>query len=206
MAEPVTDARRITATADQKRGFALLFGAWLARSVATLAVVFLVAGLTTAEADDAGKLEAVYSMYAAYRAEFFPGVTDIYPRAAMALVEAGKAVFIDTRQPDEMAVSMLPGAVTREQFLAAPARYAGKTAVAYCTISYRSGLFARDMAAKGVRIYNLAGGLLAWALEGGKLYDAAGETRRIHVYGPKWDYPPQGYESVRFSWFQRIFD
>jgi len=162
--------------------------------------------MTRAQTDDARKLATVYAMYAVYRAEFFPDVPDIRPRAAMEIQAAGKAVFIDTRQPAEMAVSTLPGAITQEQFLAEPARYAGKTAIAYCTISYRSGLFARDMAAREAKIYNLAGGLLAWVLEGGKVYDAAGETRRLHVYGPKWDYPPQGYEAVRFSWFQRLFD
>ena len=46
------------------------------------------------------------------------------------------------------------------------------------------------------RIYNLRGGLLAWVLDGKKVYDTKGETRKIHVYGKRWNYPPSGYESI----------
>jgi sodium/bile acid cotransporter 7 len=43
---------------------------------------------------------------------------------------------------------------------------------------------------------NLRGGLLAWVHAGGKVYDANGETRRIHVYGRKWNLAPNGYDAV----------
>jgi len=43
---------------------------------------------------------------------------------------------------------------------------------------------------------NLRGGLLAWVHDGGKVYDRNGETRRIHVYGRKWDLGPKDYEAV----------
>jgi sodium/bile acid cotransporter 7 len=91
---------------------------------------------------------------------------------------------------------MLPEAITEDAFLRNPRKYSDKTVVAYCTISYRSGKFAEAAAKKGIRIYNLEGGLLAWVLEGGKVYDSHGETRRIHVYGKRWNYPARGYESV----------
>jgi len=42
-------------------------------------------------------------------------------------------------------------------------------------------------------------------LEGGKVYNALGETKRINVYGKEWDYPPEGYESVRLGFFERHF-
>ena len=104
-----------------------------------------------------------------------------------------------------MEVSMLPHAITQEEFLKDPGKYKDKTVVAYCTISYRSGKFAEEMAKKGIPILNLKGGLLAWVLEGGKVYDSHGETKRIHVYGKEWDYPPAGYESVKFGLFDRLF-
>jgi sodium/bile acid cotransporter 7 len=104
-----------------------------------------------------------------------------------------------------MEVSMLPKAVTKEDFLRDPDKYKDKTVVVYCTISYRSGEFAEEMAEMRVTVVNLIGGLLAWVLEGGKVYDAHGETKRIHVYGEDWDYPPEGYESVKFGFFEKHF-
>jgi sodium/bile acid cotransporter 7 len=176
-------------------------------SLLTITTVLLVAFLAPAlPADDGGDLKIVYGMYAGYKAEAFPQVADITPQAAMSLLDAGEVVFVDTRQPAESAVSMLPGAITREQFLARPAAYADKTPVFYCTIGYRSGVFARDTALKGITVYNLAGGILAWTLEGGRIFDADGETRRLHVYGKKWDYAPRGYETVTFGWLQQLLN
>jgi sodium/bile acid cotransporter 7 len=147
---------------------------------------------------DSQKREKVYAMYAGYR-ENFPDVADISPAGAMALHQEGKVVFVDTRTPEERAVSTLPEAVSAETFRENPNRFSDRVVVAYCTISYRSGLFAREMAQRDPPIRNLRGGMLAWALEGGKLYRDGEETRRMHVYGKKWDYPPEGYESVRFT-------
>ena len=154
---------------------------------------------------DGAKMEAVYRMYAGYKKEF-PKVRDISAHQAMALQAQGRVVFVDTRKPDEMAVSTLPDAVSQQDFLNHHDRYAGKMAVVYCTISYRSGIFARDIAAEGIEVINLQGGILAWTLEGGKVYDARGQpTRRVHVYGDKWNYAPDSYESVTFSLWEQMF-
>ena len=153
---------------------------------------------------DERKKKIVYEMYETYRKDF-PGVGEISPTEAMKKMEQGSILFVDTRKPAEMAVSMLPGAVSREAFLKDPSRQQGRQVVAYCTISYRSGKFAMEMADRGIKITNLRGGLLAWVLEGGKVYDAEGETKRINVYGKEWDYPPNGYESVRLGFFERHF-
>lgn len=174
---------------------------FLASAMLTLAV-----WSTGLWADNGNKLKTVYDLYAGYKAKAFPMVTDITPKAAMALLNVGRVVFVDTREPAEMQVSMLPGAITRDDFLAQPTAYAGSTPIVYCTISYRSGLFARDMALKGITVLNLAGGLLAWVLEGGTVYDAAGETRRIHVYGDKWNYAPEDYTAVTFGFLYRLIN
>jgi len=68
--------------------------------------------------------------------------------------------------------------------------------IGYCTISYRSGKLAESLAPRGITMLNLEGGLLAWVHAGGKLFDRAGETRRIHVYGRKWNLAPQDYEAI----------
>ena len=155
------------------------------------------------ELTDREKRDRVYAMYAQYK-QSFPEVQDIMPSEAKDLMQNGRIQFVDTRRPEERAVSMLPGAISQAEFLKAPQRYAGATVIVYCTISYRSGLFAEDLSAKGITVYNLAGGLLAWVLEGGTVENANGETRQIHVYGDKWNYPPKGYTSHTFNFIQQL--
>lgn len=154
---------------------------------------------------DDQKKEIVYALYADYKKDF-PGVRDLSPAQARALLQKGEVVFVDTRKPAEMSVSMLPQAIPQSVFLENPDKYRRKTVVAYCTVSYRSGVFAREMAAKGFTVYNLRGGILAWTLEGGKVFDAEGrETHRVHVYGKKWNFAPAGYETVEFSLWEQMF-
>ena len=167
----------------------------------------LIAGSATGDnsLSDAQKKEVVYAMYASYKKDF-AAVTDISPQQAMALLKTDEVVFVDIRKPAEMKVSMLPHAVNQNEFLSHPEKYTGKTVVGYCTVSYRSGVFAREMAETGVTVRNLEGGILAWTLEGGKVYDENGkETNRIHVYGKKWNYAPAGYKAVMFSLWEQMF-
>ena len=154
---------------------------------------------------DAERKEVVYKTYQGYKEEF-PEVRDISPLQAMELLDQDQVVFVDTRKPEEMAVSMLPSAVSEKDFLDHPERHEGKAVIGYCTISYRSGKFASKIAEQGITVINLQGGILAWTLEGGKVYDQNGkEVRRVHVYGDRWDYAPSGYESVKFGLLQQIF-
>ena len=146
----------------------------------------------------------VYKIYDDYRKDF-PTVKDIYPFRALELLDEGKIVFVDVREEKEMEVSTLPNAVSRNEFLDNQAAYEKFTIVTYCTIGFRSGKFAEEMGRKGVNIYNLAGGILAWVFEGGKVYKNGTETNRIHVYGKQWDYLPREYESVKFGLFERLF-
>ena len=181
---------------------------WVTIRLFTSLVILLLAAPAThsdGPLSDTAKKEAVYQMYAGYKKDF-PDIEDISPQQAMAMLEQNAVIFIDTRKPAERAVSMLRDAVTKEAFLSNRDRYAGKTAIAYCTISYRSGLFARDMANIGIDIANLRGGILAWTLEGGTVYDDQGRpTQRVHVYGDKWDFAPAGWERVKFSMWEQMF-
>jgi sodium/bile acid cotransporter 7 len=134
-------------------------------------------------------------MYEGYKASF-PEVPDITPKEAMKLMQSEEVIFVDTRKAKEQEVSMLPNAVTEEDFRKNLERYKDKAIIGYCTISYRSGKLARKLLKEGITMHNLKGGMLAWAHEGGKVYDANGETKRIHVYKNKWNYVPEGYEAV----------
>jgi len=144
--------------------------------------------------DDA-KRAKIESMYRNYKNEF-SGVQDISPVEAMELFNAGRVLFVDVREGKEQEVSMLPGAVTEKDFLNQPERYRDKVVIGYCTISYRSGKLAETLKSRGITMLNLEGGLLAWVHAGGKVFNRAGETRRIHVYGRKWSLGPEGYEAI----------
>jgi sodium/bile acid cotransporter 7 len=154
---------------------------------------------------DREKKQIVYRMYADGKKDF-PQVKELSPQEAMDLLKQGRLIFVDTRKPAEMRVSMLPGAISKKQYLADPNRYKDLTVVSYCTISYRSGVFARDMQKDGFAVTNLKGGILAWTLEGGSVYDPDGrETKQLHVFGKRWNYAPDGYQVVMFSLWEQIF-
>ena len=149
--------------------------------------------------------ETTLEMYAEYK-KSFPGIDEYMPETAVANFNDKSIVFVDVRKEKEMDVSMLHGAVTRETFLNNIEKYKDKTVVAYCTIGYRSGEFAEEMKKKGIKVYNLAAGILGWLHAGGTIYDAIGPVKRVHVYGKKWDCAPEGYETVTFGFFEKIMD
>ncbi|HKP96061.1 MAG TPA: rhodanese-like domain-containing protein [Fibrobacteria bacterium] len=120
-----------------------------------------------------------------------------------AILEDTNLVLIDVRQPREQEVSMLPHALTTAGF-AEKFRHgipAGKRLVVYCTIGYRSGKYALELAKQGIKAENLEGGVLAWSFAGGKFLvkDAQGGwsgTHRIHVYAPEWNIVHPDYVGV----------
>ncbi len=144
---------------------------------------------------DAQKRDQIEKMYMSYKKEF-PAVQDVSPQEAMQLFGTGKVIFIDVREPDEQSVSHLPEAISADSFLENPEKYNDYIKIGYCTISYRSGMLAQELHQKGIPMYNLGGGLLAWVHDGGKVYKGTEETHRIHVYSQKWNLGPDGYEAV----------
>jgi rhodanese-related sulfurtransferase len=119
------------------------------------------------------------------------------------IIDDSNLVLIDVRKPREQEVSMLPHALTTAEF-AARFRHgipADKRLVVYCTIGYRSGKYAMELAKQGIKAENLEGGVLAWTLVGGKFLvkDAKGEwmeTNRVHVYDPEWNIVHPDYVGV----------
>ncbi len=151
------------------------------------------------ESTDKTRKETVFNMYCDYQKKF-PGVKEMSPREALMKIKKNNLLFIDVRSPEETEVSMILGAVTKETFLQQVERnknsFDNKTLITYCTIGYRSGIFAGKMAQKNITIYNLQAGILGWVLEGGIVIDKNGKTNRIHVYGPKWNHLPEDYDAV----------
>lgn len=147
-------------------------------------------------ADNAGRKARIAALYAKYKADF-SSVAEISPKDALELARQGRLLPIDTRDAAERAVSTLPGAVTPQEYLADPDRFGEKVPVAYCTIGYRSGVFAKEAAGKGLKVLNLAEGMLGWLHAGGELVDARGRpVKTVHVYGRTWDLAPRDYRAV----------
>lgn len=143
----------------------------------------------------ASRQQRIDDMYSEYR-KLFPDVKEM---TANDLIEGNSRenlVLIDVRTEAERGVSIIPGAISIEIFKANKERWRNQIIVAYCTIGYRSGLFAKEIGASGFKVYNLKGGVLSWA-QAGREFSASGQmTRRVHVYGKKWDLLPEGYTGV----------
>ena len=146
-------------------------------------------------ATDEEKLLRLREMVAAVD-ETFPGVEQLTVEQVGRLVELDQVVLIDVREEAERNVSMIPGAIPAAEFEANPDRYSDKVAVAYCTIGHRSSEFAERMTSQGRPVANLAGSILAWVHAGGPLVSGGDPTRKIHVYGSRWNLAPADYETT----------
>ncbi|MFC1585095.1 rhodanese-like domain-containing protein [Fibrobacterota bacterium] len=119
------------------------------------------------------------------------------------IMEDSNLVIIDVRQPAEQAVSMIPGSLSPPDFADTfkdPSSLTGKQIITYCTIGYRSGLYAEQLISMGLSVHNLEGGLMAWTHVLGPLIcrtkqGKQNSTREVHTYSEEWnllhpDYTP----------------
>jgi sodium/bile acid cotransporter 7 len=145
---------------------------------------------------DAERCAAIERMADDYE-KAYPDVPEMSPEELAEAMEDDGPVVVDGREPEEIAVSRIPGAIPLDELDREAVKESGRRVVVYCTIGYRSGLCARDLRDEGIDAWNLRGSILAWAHAGEPLVTPEGEpTQRVHVYGPKWALAPSGYESV----------
>lgn len=130
-------------------------------------------------------------------------VPTLKPESLLALLGDTNLVLLDIRQPDEQVVSMIPQALTTREFAERFRRGIPKEKriVVYCTIGYRSGKYAMELASQGIKAENVEGGLLAWSHIGGPLEvrNPSGlttPTKRVHIYSSGWNYLHPDYEAV----------
>jgi sodium/bile acid cotransporter 7 len=170
--------------------------AFLGRRSAVALILMGAVGVASADlASDSAKLAQIDSLIKAFEPRF--SVTQVDAETVQLWLREQRAILVDVREPKEMAVSMVPGAITQSQFESNPALYQGKRLIAYCTIGFRSSKFAEQWTRRGVAINNLRGGMLLWAHAQGPIVDARMQaTRRVHVYGASWDLLPRTYQSV----------
>ncbi|QDS94642.1 hypothetical protein FF011L_34220 [Roseimaritima multifibrata] len=100
-------------------------------------------------------------------------------------------LILDVRAPEEYQVSMIPGAITQEQFEKNQAEYRNRTIIVYCTIGYRSEKYAKKLIADGFIAQNFKGSILDWCRAGMPLVTMQGEqTNRVHTYSSEYKVPP----------------
>lgn len=122
-----------------------------------------------------------------------------------------RVLFLDCREKEERAVSIIPGASSAEEFDDFEEQDDGKETivVCYCTIGYRSQKKVQELSKRlaqsrpDVKAYNLSGSIVAWTHEtvAPKLLDpeTGKETNRVHTYGKTWALQSVEYESVVYK-------
>ena len=125
--------------------------------------------------------------------EAFPDVPSLDTTALSDLMQdpTRPVVLIDVREPEEYAVSHLPGAVRARSMehaatLAADAP-AGATVVAYCSVGYRSAHLVAELQDRGLTgVHNLEGSIFRWANEDRQLYRGDVPVREVHPFDEAW--------------------
>ena len=165
----------------------------LKRGGLSLFLALMALTIKTSQSSEPAIIAAMYRNYA----KAFPEVEAISVAELQQWQQQDDVILVDVREPAERFVSILPGAISREDFERDRDRYRHKTIVPYCTIGYRSGLYAQDLQTQGFQVFNLAGSILSWTHAGGTLVDPEGTTtHRVHVYGSQWNLTAAGYEAI----------
>ncbi len=129
----------------------------------------------------------------------FPDVDHISTGTLATLMEAdGKGavplLLIDSRAPEEFAISKIPGAVNLqtaeevENYLKQSASPAPDTVAVYCSVGYRSAVLVDELSKAGIKnAKNVRGSIFAWANEDRELVTPEGEpAEKVHPFNEFW--------------------
>lgn len=172
---------------------------YFTRSLAFLLTFLVLTGCSQTSAgklSDEQKKERIQNMYESYKAKSFPDAPELTAKDYLKLDKEEKIILVDVRENKEMEVSVIPGAIPRDEFEDNKDKYRDYKVVSYCTIGYRSGRYTKKLIKDKFDAYNLVGGVLSWAHAGQKFAAPDGDSLRVHVYGDSWNLLPEGYEAV----------
>lgn len=117
----------------------------------------------------------------------------ITPAALQAMLQQDTAapLILDSRQPQEYAVSHIGGArfVNYDEFKVAQLTDVSKSKliIVYCTVGYRSERISEKLKAAGyTNVQNLYGGIFEWVNQGYPVYNSVGKTNKVHTYSKAW--------------------
>lgn len=145
---------------------------------------------------DAERKAAIEATYREFQPEF-PEMSEVSVLELLRLRAEKDVMIVDVREPRERTVSIIPGAISKEAFELLKEDLGGVPIVVHCTIGYRSAKYVEALKAEGLEAYNLKGSILSWVHAGQPVVDPEGnETKRVHVYGKRWDLLPEGYEAI----------
>lgn len=168
----------------------------MAKKILVLIYILINSSLFYAEdisKEDQEKLTKVYAMYDEFKDEF-KSVTAITPKELKQL--KAKYTIVDVRDKEEQDISMIPAAITKEEFEKNKDKYKDTIVITYCTIGYRSGYYAEKLSKEGFKAQNLKGSILAWVLSGESVQKDGKDVFEVHVYGKKWNILPSKYKSI----------
>lgn len=156
------------------------------------------------------RYEAALASLAKYTAGFdLDGVPLMSGKEIVTARETRRVILIDVRNEAEQRVSMIPGAVTTDEFEDMRRNGAESLAdaiiVPYCTIGYRSGHYASALKKANPSFDVRNGtGVVLWSHEVGtferRMADGTVEpVDELHVYGSAWDLAPPGMRTITYG-------
>jgi rhodanese-related sulfurtransferase len=110
--------------------------------------------------------------------------------------EESKFVLVDVRSAEEIAVSVIPGSITKQQFEKEKGKYKGKLVVPYCLSGGRSATFANQLTQQGFEVRNYKGSIVDWVTAEYPLVTEKGEPTKKVFINPDRFKIPAGYEAV----------
>ena len=139
----------------------------------------------------------------------FANVTQLSPEDYLAL-DPAKTLLLDIREPEEYAVSRLPGAIwvspkiDPQSALIQIGDVRDKQIIVYCSVGIRSSSFAartqEELLAMGaISVSNLEQGIFGWHNEKRELVDASGKTDAVHPYDGAWKRYVERKEMARYE-------
>ena len=117
-------------------------------------------------------------------------------------------ILVDIRSQEERDVSMIPGAITAEDFevlvKSNPEAVKSRLIVPYCTIGYRSGKWGTNLVEQhGFTNVRNGEGIVLWTYESSNLVskngDAVEPSKTVHTFGSSWDLAAEGFSTVHFG-------
>ena len=105
---------------------------------------------------------------------------EVHPKQAVELQRSG-AILLDVREDDEWAAGHAPGAVhvPLGRVSEATSRFRGQDVLTVCRSGARSGRAAKVLAAAGVDVRNVAGGMSSWSAAGLPVVRGDGSPGRV---------------------------
>jgi rhodanese-related sulfurtransferase len=121
----------------------------------------------------------------------FPAAKQISAAQFLSSYKNKQYRLLDIREPSEYAVSHLRGAVNvaNSEMALQYLQTSNKDIpiIVYCSVGYRSSAVAVDLQAEGYRnVYNLKGGIFAWANQSRPLFQKQLPVKKVHPYDRYW--------------------